>query len=179
MNLKYGNEEKWICNSKFNNTQRNELFGKIPHWFTDSGGLNVLSGKAAKVLIALSRYADFQMNICRPGNKSLSKKSGVSYKSVFVCIKELESLGIIDVQRNGYKRNITIIHKPPVDIERRIKSISPVQKKYRNSFTRDLRGRFISQNAGNSYPKKSDKLYPKKSDTAYVSIYKVSMEKKE
>ena len=146
--------------------KRSPRFAKLPYWIVDTGVLRVLKPNAVKLLINLSRRADWHTSIGRIGNKRISKESKIYKSSVPRGFKDLKRLGVIKTWRRGWPRYYKIQFSPPPDIEKRLEFYRKLDKSPRNTDTylRDPKtGRFMKK--VNS-PKTSDVAYPRNTEPA-------------
>jgi len=143
--------------------RRNKRFSKTPHWVTDSGALEVMRPKSAKLLLILTRWAYFTTQIGRLGNRTI-RKFKISSPSTY--FRELVFLGVIKTWRRGWVRYYRIQFSPPADLEKRIQKLRQLKRKdiYPKKTVTYLRngrtGKFTSK--GDKYPKNSDVAHPKK-----------------
>lgn len=140
-------------------------FGKLFHWLTDSGVLEILRPKAIKLILMLIRHADFVTGNGRVGNKKIAKKCGIYKGSVSEYFKEVNFFGVIKTWREGRVRYYHINNSPPPDIKTKVDFYRKPDKSPRNTDTyhRDQKGRFIRKE---TLPKNSDMAYPKNTEPA-------------
>jgi len=73
----------------------NPGFSKIPHWFVDSGFINVIGKNTAKVLLILFRHADYYSSVGRYNRHQIAREGELFPQQVSSCIKQLTFAGLV------------------------------------------------------------------------------------
>ena len=74
---------------------RNPGFSKLPHWFVDSGAINVFSKNILKVLLILFRHADYYSSVGRYNRHQIAREGELFPQQVSTCIKQLTFAGVV------------------------------------------------------------------------------------
>ena len=117
-------------------------FCKTFFWVIDNGLLNVIHGNSVKVLLAISRRANWRSLICNMSNLEISISTGIMKNHISGYIRELRFLKIISVEGSATGRVFKIMEEPPIDLERLTNMLS----NYKSNMGRDRNKTHILSN---------------------------------